>query len=245
MNIVLVMSGGVGSRFGSTIPKQYILLNNKPVIEYVLEAALSAKMVDKIVVVMDKKYKNVSKCFSSKKIAFADNGKTRYDSLKSGLNYIKKNYKCNNIIIVDAVAPFIYPELIDDYFNKLNDYDMVLTGQKITGALCDFDKNRYDREDFFMAQAPEAFKFKILTDNVRYDTKYQAISSLMPKDISQYVNFNFKNNLKITYDFELKYAEFLLNFQKDVNKQKFVSINSWESFKTDGLKQMLLRNQKK
>ena len=50
------MSGGVGSRFGANMPKQYVKLSGKPVIEYVLEAALSAEKVDKVVVVMDKQF---------------------------------------------------------------------------------------------------------------------------------------------------------------------------------------------
>lgn len=245
MNVILLMSGGVGSRFGANIPKQYVLLNGRPIIEYVLEASLLSKKADKIVVVMDKKYVNVSNLLTSDKIAITNNGNDRYSSLKNGLDYINENYNCDNVIIVDAVAPFITPEIIDEYFTKLDEYDMVLTGQKITGALCDFKGTRYDREDFFMAQAPEAFKFSMLYDNVDYSTKYQAISSLMPESAKRYVNFNFKNNLKLTYDFELKYAEFLLSYQKETENQAFDNITSGESFETKGLKKMLLRNKKK
>lgn len=245
MNIILLMSGGVGSRFGANIPKQYVNLNGRPVIEYVLEASLLSKKADKIVVVMDKQYKNVSSLLEAPKIAITDNGKDRYGSLRNGLEFIKKNYNCDNVLIADAVAPFIYPELIDDYFTKLDEYDMVLTGQKITGALCDFKGTKYDREEFFMAQAPEAFKFDMLYNNIDYSTNYQALSSFMTTDASRYVNFNFKNNLKLTYDFELKYAEFLLNYQEETNNQEFNNIASGEDFETKGLKQMLLRTKKK
>ncbi len=245
MNVILLMSGGVGSRFGANIPKQYVNLNGKPVIDYVLEASLRSKLADKIVVVMDEKYKNISKLLASDKIAITNNGKNRYASLKNGLEYIKNNYKCDNVLIVDAVAPFIYPELIDNYFSKLDEFDIILTGQKITGALCDFEGNPYDRENYFMSQAPEAFKFDMLYENVDYDTKFQAISSLMPKDAKKFVNFNFKNNLKLTYDFELKYAEFLLNYQEERNMQNFDNISSGESFETKGLRKYLLRSKKK
>ena len=181
MNVFLLMSGGVGNRFGANMPKQYVNLDNRPVIEYVLEAAIASKKADRIVVVMDKQYANISKLLKNKKISITNNGSDRYSSLKNGLDYIEKHFDCENVLIADAVAPFIYPELIDDYFNKMDEYDIVLTGQKITGALCDFKGTKYDREEFFMAQAPEAFKFKMLVDNIDYSTKYQAISSLMPK----------------------------------------------------------------
>ena len=130
MNVFLLMSGGVGNRFGANIPKQYVKLCGKPVIEYVLQAAIESKKTDKIVVVMDKRYANISELLNNEKIVITSNGDDRYGSLKNGLKCIKDSFDCENVIIADAVAPFIYPELIDDYFNKLEDYDIILTGQK-------------------------------------------------------------------------------------------------------------------
>lgn len=137
MNIVMIMSGGIGKRFGSNIPKQYVKLNGKPVIDYVVNAVRQSKLTDKIVVVIDKEYIDYSELLKQEdsKIVFVNNGKERYDSVKNGFDYIKQNYDCDKVLIADAVAPFIYPELIDDYFEKLDIYDTVITVQKITGAL--------------------------------------------------------------------------------------------------------------
>ena len=57
-NIAIILSGGVGKRFGREIPKQYLEIDDKPCIDYVIEAAMNSKNIDKIVVVMDKKYIN-------------------------------------------------------------------------------------------------------------------------------------------------------------------------------------------
>ncbi|MGN1299249.1 MAG: 2-C-methyl-D-erythritol 4-phosphate cytidylyltransferase, partial [Candidatus Scatovivens sp.] len=113
MNIVMIMSGGVGKRFGASIPKQYVKLNGKPVIDYVVSAVKKSKLTDKIVVVIDKEYINYSEILKQEdsKIVFADNGKERYDSVKNGFDFIKHNYRCDKVLIADAVAPFIYPEL--------------------------------------------------------------------------------------------------------------------------------------
>ena len=51
MNIIIIMSGGVGNRFGANIPKQYCQLNGRPVIDYVIDAAKGSKVADKVVVV--------------------------------------------------------------------------------------------------------------------------------------------------------------------------------------------------
>ena len=58
-------------------------------------------------------------------------GAERYDSLQNGLNYIERHYDCQKLCILDAVAPFVYPELIDDYFERLDAADAVITCQKI------------------------------------------------------------------------------------------------------------------
>lgn len=56
MNVAMILSGGVGRRFGAEIPKQYQDLLGKPVVTYVTEAALRAKSIDKVLVVCAKEY---------------------------------------------------------------------------------------------------------------------------------------------------------------------------------------------
>ena len=211
MNVVMLMAGGVGNRFGAKIPKQYIKLNGKPIIDYVIENVKKSKLVDKILVVIDKNYIKYSNILYNGNFDFAENGKERYDSIKNGFNFIKKNYTCNKVVIVDAVAPFIYPELIDDYFCKLDDYDAVITSQKITGALGNYSYDPLDREDYYITQSPEGFKFELIYKYFNPNFKSQELAWQLPKSSKKYLNFNFKNNLKITYDFELEYASYILN----------------------------------
>ena len=57
MNYLLVLSGGVGSRINSEVPKQYIEINNKPVIEYTL-SCFEIGYFDQIVVVVSDEWKS-------------------------------------------------------------------------------------------------------------------------------------------------------------------------------------------
>ena len=70
MTCIIVMSGGVGNRFGSDLPKQDNLLLGKPIIDYVLEACLKSKKTDRIVVVMDDSYKSYSKILNDSDFDF-------------------------------------------------------------------------------------------------------------------------------------------------------------------------------
>lgn len=55
-NVILVMSGGVGSRFGADCPKQYCIMDNRMVIDYVIDACRKTNGVDEIVIVASTNY---------------------------------------------------------------------------------------------------------------------------------------------------------------------------------------------
>lgn len=215
MNIIIIMSGGVGNRFGKNIPKQYCKLNGRPVIDYVIDAAKGSKVADKVVVVCDPSCIELSDELKNSGFDFAVNGKERPDSLKSAFDHIQANYpECEGIIILDAVAPFVTSELIDDYLTKLKENDAVITCQKITGALGNYAYDPLNREDYYVTQSPEAFRFKTLIPHFKTDFPSQELAWQLPRETKKYLNFEFKNNLKLTYDFELKYAEYVLSQKK-------------------------------
>ena len=81
---------------------------------------------------MDSQYLGYSETLRHSDFDFAPNGQTRLESMHNGLKLIQENYPCDKVVIVDAVAPFLYAELIYEYFRKLDDYDAVITAQKIT-----------------------------------------------------------------------------------------------------------------
>lgn len=219
MNIIIIMSGGVGNRFGANVPKQYCKLNGRPVIDYVIDAAKGSKVADKVVVVCDPSCIELSDELKNSGFDFAVNGKERPDSLKSAFDHIQANYpECEGIIILDAVAPFVTSELIDDYLTKLNENDAVITCQKITGALGNYAYDPLNREDYYVTQSPEAFRFKTLIPHFKTDFPSQELAWQLPRETKKYLNFEFKNNLKLTYDFELKYAEYVLSQKNNVTE---------------------------
>ncbi len=240
MNVAMIMSGGVGKRFGTMLPKQYNLIHGRPVIDYVIDACRSAKTVDKIVVVCDPQCVRFSPELSKGDIAIAPNGSERCYSLQNGLEFIRENYNCDNICILDAVAPFVYPELIDEYFARLADYDCVITSQKITGELGNYDYDILDRSDYYITQSPEAFRYNLLMRHFDPEFPSSELANQLPPNTKRYLNFDFKNNLKITYDFELKYAEQMIAYFRE-RYRRSVKVYEKEAFITEGLESFLLR----
>ncbi len=241
MNIAMIMSGGVGRRFGAPIPKQYTKLKGRPVIDYVIETCKKSKKTDKILIVIDKQCMKYSEMLSDPDLDFAPNGKERLDSVKNGFDYIKSHYDCAKVVILDAVAPFVYPELIDDYFDKLGEYDAVITAQKITGALGNVNFDPLDREQYYMTQSPEGFLFDEIYSVLDTHFPSQELAWQLPRETKKYLNFDFKNNLKLTYDFELQYAEYYMDYLKSRNLGTSARFIDKTRFITEGLRYFLLR----
>ena len=214
MNIVIIVSGGVGSRFGAAIPKQYVHVAGKPVIDYVIDAVEASEKTDRIVVVMDPQWKSVSEKLSTGPYDFALNGNTRLKSMYNGLALIKEKYPCDKVIIVDAVRPFITGALIDQYFDDLDEYDVVITAEKITGGFTDIYDNELDREKYIITQSPEGFRFDLLWENFNVDYPLQETAGMLPKGTRRKYFYGAKNNLKLTYDYELEYFDYILRNMK-------------------------------
>lgn len=210
MQVALILGGGIGKRFGTALPKQYNSIAGKPIIDYVIDAAIQSQKTDRIVVVCDPRYSTHSQRMNQGQVDIVAGGAERYDSLKNGLDYIAVHYPCRKLCILDAVAPFVYPELIDDYFDRLDTADAVITCQKITGSLGNYAFDPLDREDYYITQSPEAFRFPLLMEHFDPHFPSTELAWQLPKESKKYLNFNFPQNLKITYDFDLEYAAKML-----------------------------------
>ena len=109
----VLLSGGVGSRMHNSIPKQYMLLAGKPMIMHVLDKIDSISEIKKIVIVCSEEYKPsvnlmLEQYGIKKEVIFAPSGKTRQESVLSGLKLVDTE----SVIIHEAARPFV---TIDDY----------------------------------------------------------------------------------------------------------------------------------
>lgn len=215
-NIAIILSGGVGKRFGREIPKQYLEIDDKPCIDYVIEAVMNSKNIDKIVIAMDKKYIKLSNILNdsdSNAIDIVPNGKDRYDSIENAFEHIHKMYmSCESIIILDAVAPLVYPELIDKYIDLLKENDCVITAKNITGELGMFSDNDkiLNRHNYYIMHSPEAYRYKKIYD--MFDPKFESseLACQLPPKSKKFLYFDFPENIKITYPHELEFCKILI-----------------------------------
>ena len=169
MNYVIILSGGVGTRLGLDIPKQYYEVNQKPIIRYVIETFEKSGVVDGVVIVavpewQDYAYEQISD--TQKFLGFVLPGENRQLSIYNGLCYLKEKVLDSDDVIVliqDAARPNTSLDMIERCFDLAEDEDGAMPvlpmkdtvyssmdGSCISGLL--------DRRTVFAGQAPESFR---------------------------------------------------------------------------------------
>ena len=120
----IILSGGVGSRLGGDLPKQFIEINGKPILRHTIEKFQFADPEIKLIVVMKPELKQQWKDYCEKscfleKYVMPSGGITRFHSVQNALRYIEDD---SLIAVHDGVRPFITPEFVRNLFEKTVEY---------------------------------------------------------------------------------------------------------------------------
>ena len=120
MNIALVIAGGSGQRMHQDIPKQFLNVYDKPVIIYTLEAFQKHPNIDDIVVVCLEGWHEILRAYCKqfgidKLESIVSGGENGQESIRNGINEIKKIHKKEDIVLIhDAIRPMVSEEIISD-----------------------------------------------------------------------------------------------------------------------------------
>lgn len=215
MNIGIILAGGIGSRFGADKPKQYCKILGKEMILYSIDAFKNAKKIDDFIVVLDKEQFEKGEIAIKYNVKTVLGGESRNASFKNALDYIAKDYpNCEKIVENNAACPMITSEVLDKYMSFLDEYDYVETAFKITDALGAYDKRDCDREDFYLIQAPDAYRFKLLYKYFDSESPLCHPAQQLPKNTKGYQYFDYGANYKVTYPYDLEIVEILMKNKK-------------------------------
>ena len=210
-NIGIILAGGIGSRFGADKPKQYCTIFGKEMIWYSIDAFRKAKTIDDFIVIVDKTEMEKGRIAADYGVTTVEGGSSRNSSFKNALDYIAEHYPdCERIIENNAACPMITAELIDEFIGLLDDYDYVNTAYKITDALGSYKDRIADREDFYLIQAPDAYRFPLLYKYFDENSTLCHPAHQLPLDTREYRYFGYTDNFKVTYPEDIKIVEVLM-----------------------------------
>lgn len=218
-SIGIILAGGIGSRFGADKPKQYCKIFDKEMIWYSIDAFRRAKSIDDFIVVVDANEMQSGRLAKDYGVTLVQGGSTRNESFKNALDYINATFPdCKKIIENNAACPMITPELIDEFMGLLDEYDYVNTAYKITDALGSYKDRIANREDFYLIQAPDAYRFPLLYKHFDKDSELCHPAHQLPLSAAEYRYFDYTDNYKVTYPDDIKIVEMMMN--RRAEKQK-------------------------
>lgn len=217
MNYAIILSGGVGTRIKiGDNPKQYLRVNNKPILVYTLEKFEKNENTNRIVIVAAKEWQNdISEWIQEYGIykfwGFALPGDTRQGSILSGLSTCMAGNPSDNDVVImhDAARPLVSNNLISECIVTAEKYDGCMPvlpindttyqsedGKTISGLL--------DRGTLFAGQAPEAFKLRSYANIINMISKDELDSFHGTSEIAYRYGMNVKlipgddGNFKLT-----------------------------------------------
>jgi len=216
---LILLAAGNSKRLSSKIPKPFIKIANKTLLEYSLTKFGKIRQIKKIIIVTNKKHSKFFKNIKFNNCVKIVGGKTRQESTYKALKHIKKNkIKCTNVLIHDSARPNFSVKLIKRIINaskrnavipKIPMHDALKEsiGKKILLNL--------PRKNFFSTQTPQSFNFNEILDlHSRNKALYKDDDLSLVQSLKKvkFVNGE-KNNFKITNQEDLSMLKNFINLK--------------------------------
>lgn len=230
MNIAIIIAGGVGSRMGANIPKQFIKVRGKDVLAYTLESFQKHHLVDAIEVVCidgweDDVWAYKEKYVISKLKWITKGGSSGQESIRNGVYNLKDKVSENdNIIIHDGIRPLVDKGVLDDLIEKCNKYGNAVTSMPYNEQIFlvddDISTIKYiPRETLRRVATPQCYKYKLLDEKYHeafekrigiYGSSY-ANTMMVELGVRLYFAKGSDKNIKLTTPGDLEIFEAMLD----------------------------------
>lgn len=211
---MVILAGGSGNRFGSNIPKQYVKIAGKTILEHTIEKIEHSTCIDSMILVVSETYLNyvqelVRKNAFQKVVKIIPGGDTRQASSYAGICACDKDTQ--NVLFHDAIRPFVSNAILEATVKALERYKAVDVAIPCADTMIQINDqniitNIPERSLFRRGQTPQGFDLKLIReayerylqeDNLVFTDDCGIIKHYQLADI--YVIEGEEQNLKITY----------------------------------------------
>jgi len=168
-NIAILLAAGQGKRMNSTTKKQFLLIKEKTVLQYSVEAFVRSDIISEIIIVtsadeMEELRREYCNGVISKQCYVVEGGKERYHSVYQALKSIDE---CDYVFIHDAARPFITDDILMRSYEAVLKYRACVTGvpSKDTVKIASVDgyvEKTPERNKVWMIQTPQVFSYNLI-----------------------------------------------------------------------------------
>ncbi len=219
---IIIVAGGTGSRMKSDVPKQFILLQGKPILMRTIERFTHSFPDIQIIVVLNAQYRDEWKSLCEKhqfniEHTITEGGQTRFHSVKNGLALVPDNCLVG---IHDAARPLVSYKTIITAFNTAEETGNATPAVPLTESirfLENGENKAVDRNKYSIIQTPQCFHSSDLKQAFmqEYQSTFTDDASVL-ESIGKKINLieGNKENIKITSPQDLMLAELILSQEK-------------------------------
>lgn len=166
--IAIVVAGGEGRRMGGDVPKQFLPLGGRPIIDRTISCLAASPLIDGILLALPPQSpRDLKESFRGrpKVLQVVDGGAERQDSVRNALAAVAGDAEV--ILVHDAVRPFVSADLLARCVELAEEHGAVVPVVPVRETVKEWDKNgrtlsTVDRSRLYRAQTPQAFRAGIL-----------------------------------------------------------------------------------
>lgn len=214
----IIVAAGSGSRFGASLPKQYCLLDGKPVLMHTIDNMRNALPDSHIMLVLNKDFvdywDDLCKEYSFKSPMIVVGGETRWQSVKNAVNLIPAEAKV--ISVHDGARPFVNKAMVERLISALDIAPGAIPVVAVTDSLRYIEEDKsipVDRSRYKAVQTPQMFHATKLIEaySLPFDETFTDDASVMAAlgyDVTLVEGDTY--NIKITHPLDIDIANIYL-----------------------------------
>ncbi len=232
MNIALIIAGGVGNRMGQDIPKQFLNVNDKPVIVYTMERFQNCSEIDVIAVVCIEGWETMLQAYANqfgiaKLKHIIKGGENGQGSIRNGIEELTKHYGGDSIVLVhDAIRPMVSEGIIKECIQTVTEKGSAIVTIPCQEAMLEttdgLSTNKsYPRENLKRTQTPQGFYLKDILqahkEAVEKGITNSVASCTLMVELGKTIYFSkgSEKNIKLTTVDDIEIFKALLAAEKD------------------------------
>lgn len=220
MNYVVVVASGRGTRMGQSVPKQFMTVNDKPVILYTLEGFQNNKNVDAMIVVITEEWRPFVESYISdnnisKVLKIVDGGESVQESLYAGVSSLDSEQLTEDdlIIVHDGVRPIVNEDILNIVISDAKKYGQAVSSVPIKDQIqvidydSDSDSSKFlDRTRLVKVTTPQAYNAiwlqdmykEALREKVGFEPSDYTNTMLLKLGVTLHLSSGSDKNLKLT-----------------------------------------------
>lgn len=214
----VIVAGGKGTRMKNKLPKQFLLINDKPVLFYTINAFLTAFEDIVVILVLPKAFIDlgqeiVDAYFGYSRIKIVEGGETRFHSVQNGLKQVSEE---SVVFVHDAVRCLITGDLLKRCYDTAIEHGNAIPVMNVSDSVRQLNSNgsvALDRAYLKSVQTPQVFYSKIILPAIKIEYKEwftDEATVIESYGIQPYLVEGENTNIKITHPIDIQIASIIL-----------------------------------